>query len=706
VLQQARILRFEGFELDPFQRLLVRRGQPVPLKAKTLDVLLYLAGHPQRLVTKEELLEAVWPGSFVEESNLSQHIFLLRKAVAAAGVEGSLVVTVPGKGYQFTAAVEPVLPPMPAQAPGPMTLQAVSSVTRFVVEEEIVDEPDAAAQALAAGEKRRRWLLWGMAVAVAATGAFVAIRVNTASLPRVASYRQITHDGNNKFIGGTDGSRIYFTQESPNSIDEISVAGGAAASIPIPVEYRWAGDVSPDGSTLLVISQAGGQGPGATLWSFEFLSGSLRRIANAVDAAWSPDGENIAYATAGGDIYKSQNDGTGVRKLASAGGYIKSLTWSPEGGTIRFSKDGLLWEMGANGANLRPLLPGWSKSATQWSGHWAADGRFYFVADGQIWMRKERSVLGKPVPAPPVQLTSGPTIWDQPVPGRDGKKLFATGRTQRGELIRLDSKSGQFQTFLDGISAEFLSYSIDGKSLAYVSFPEGILWRANPDGSHPQQLTYPPVYPKGPRWSPDGTRILFVDKTAEGANAIYTIPADGSERPKRLVADDRDAETDPSWSPDGRKVVFSTTPDVGVSSASELRIFDLATNSVSALAGSGGLAVPRWSPDGKSIAAMTLDAISMKIFTLATGKWSSLNTRSVAFPEWSRDSKYLYYVDWHGAGSLVRIAVANGKTETLADLKSLRSTGFYSMWMGLDAEDAPLMLRDIGRTDIYALALE
>jgi len=167
VLQETRIFRFEGFELDSSHRLLVRDGQPVSLNARTLDVLLYLAEHPQRLVTKDELLQAVWQGSFVEESNLAQHIFLLRRALTAAGAAGSLVVTVPGKGYQFTAAVE--LVPQPPLAE--MVVQGVSSVTRVLVEEETVEE--VTGEIAAAPKKISRSLSSGWSWALAGVAAIL-----------------------------------------------------------------------------------------------------------------------------------------------------------------------------------------------------------------------------------------------------------------------------------------------------------------------------------------------------------------------------------------------------------------------------------------------------------------------------------------------------------------------------------------------------
>ena len=89
-------VRFEGFELDPSARSLKRDGKLLALTPKTLDLLLYLAAHPNQEVSKDELLSAVWPNAYVEESNLSQHVFLLRKALNSAGSSERIVVTVPG----------------------------------------------------------------------------------------------------------------------------------------------------------------------------------------------------------------------------------------------------------------------------------------------------------------------------------------------------------------------------------------------------------------------------------------------------------------------------------------------------------------------------------------------------------------------------------------------------------------------------------
>ncbi len=720
LLSANRLYRFDEFELDPSRRVLSRNESPVALTPKAFDVLSYLVLNPGRVVTKDELLKSVWPDSFVEEGNLAQYISALRKAL---GDKSRLIATVPGRGYQFVAQVFSVeietgisAEALPEARAGDIFVHRVRERTRIVYD----DAPPAQIAQhepplLLTGGSSRRARVWLWVTALALCGALIALgvlavyfvaRLHGAAQLRIASYTQITHDGHTKFIGGTDGSRIYFTLDQPFSMAEVSVSGGAVAPILTALPNPWAGDVSPDGSTLLLISQAGGMGPADSLWSLRLLGGSLRPLADAISATWSPDGERIAYATASGDICVMRSDGSEAHRIASPGVYVKFIAWSPDGGTIRFSKEGILWEMTSNGSILHQFLPGWGKSPSQWNGQWAQDGRYYFVADGQLWVNEEHPGSDKSLPAAPVQLTFGPMVWDRPIPSQNGNRIYASGRTNRGELIRFDSKSGRFQPFLAGISAEFVAYSSDGKSVAYVSYPEGVLWRANPDGSNPTQLTDPPVYPKSLRWSPDGSEILFVDRTQQGFDAIYSVRADGSGKPLRMLPQDREAETDPSWSPDGRKIVFSTSPNVGASSKSDLRILDIATGNVAVLPASDGLLVPRWSPDGQSIAAMTLDAMAMQVFDIARERWTRLDSGAVAFPEWSHDGRFIYYVKWTDNPTVIRIRAADGKRETVAGMKGARYTGVYTMWMGLDPTDTPLTLRDIGTDDIYALTLE
>ena len=142
------IYRFDNCTLDPARRSLTCANEFVSLNPKTFDLLVYLVKHAGRVVTKEELLAALWPDAFIEERNLSQHVFLLRKALARQPLGDRLIATIPGRGYQFTAQVAnengtvPLAPTAPARDMiGDMIFQAVETTTAVLVEEST--EPDA-----------------------------------------------------------------------------------------------------------------------------------------------------------------------------------------------------------------------------------------------------------------------------------------------------------------------------------------------------------------------------------------------------------------------------------------------------------------------------------------------------------------------------------------------------------------------------------
>ncbi|MDR3385879.1 MAG: winged helix-turn-helix domain-containing protein [Rudaea sp.] len=99
---------FGPFVLDPARRLLSRAGIPLSLSPKSFDLLFYLVENPDRVLDKEELFNAVWPGRVVEESNLSQTIFTLRKTLGATGGNESVIATSPGHGYRIAMSVRVV----------------------------------------------------------------------------------------------------------------------------------------------------------------------------------------------------------------------------------------------------------------------------------------------------------------------------------------------------------------------------------------------------------------------------------------------------------------------------------------------------------------------------------------------------------------------------------------------------------------------
>jgi Tol biopolymer transport system component len=559
--------------------------------------------------------------------------------------------------------------------------------------------------------KARRLLLWttGMVavLAIAAAAYFLVFRREQAPSLRISDYTRITHDGHVGDVAGTDGARLYISN-GIGSLGQVAVSGGAIQPILLPLPKPFLQAISPDGSTALVQSYAKGLLPTQPLYTVQILGGASRYIADAAGAVFTPSGDSIVYFTANGDAWLMHSDGTGAHKFASLGGPPDAWDWSPNGGTIRYSVDGKLWEMSSDGSHPHELLQGWRAPHTKCCGTWSPDGRFYtFLSPPgpQIWAIDERPGLFRQSSAQPFQLTSGPISWASPTFSKDGKKIFATGWTIAGQLVRFDARSRQLQPFLSGISAEFVTFSKDGNSVAYVTYPDHILWKANRDGSNRVQLSAPPLAPKLLSLSPDGTQILFTDSSSTGVPEAYIVSTqDGTFR--RLLPDDAGPETDAGWSPDGREIAFSNSKEAGRDRNSTIRILDVSSHQITTLPGSVGMFSPRWSPDGKSIAADTFDSSSIHVFNIKTQQWSTIHHGLLGWFAWSKDSQSLFLLKYTDDPGVYQIPSAGGKEVRIVDMKDVPTTGAYGLWMGLDPTDAPLLLRDTGTSDIYALTLE
>jgi len=104
------VYAFGAFRVDPDKQLILRDEQPIAVTPKVFETLLILVRRNGEVVTRGELMHELWPDSFVEDSNLSQNIFMLRKALGDTSEGPRHIVTVPGRGYRFTADVRQVHP--------------------------------------------------------------------------------------------------------------------------------------------------------------------------------------------------------------------------------------------------------------------------------------------------------------------------------------------------------------------------------------------------------------------------------------------------------------------------------------------------------------------------------------------------------------------------------------------------------------------
>jgi Tol biopolymer transport system component len=233
------------------------------------------------------------------------------------------------------------------------------------------------------------------------------------------------------------------------------------------------------------------------------------------------------------------------------------------------------------------------------------------------------------------------------------------------------------------------------------------LWKSRTDLSEKMQLTFPPVRAYSPRWSPDGSQIVFNDAQFHKAWKTYLISPSGGDSPKEIAPSRADDfNTDPAWTPDGKSIIFSRREAGGEGNQAIYRV-DLGNRNLTMIPGSEGLFSPRISPDGQRIAALTRNAQKLMLFDQKN--WSTLaEGEHFGFNEWSPDGKYVYAEESGGGfGKIVRVRIKDRVSEDVLSLKNFPLLiDPFAGWYGLTADGKILLMRDRSVQEIYALTLE
>jgi len=707
------VIRFEGFELNPQTGELRKHGIRLNLQDQPFKLLVALLQHPGEMVSREELRQSIWPeesfGDFDHAINRS--IAKLRSVLGDSPDVPHLIETLPRRGYRFIGTIdghrqETSEPPPPIT---PLSSASVEAPPRFPW-----------------------WKLGGaVALLVIAAGGAVHSLLEPEPRPQIVGSHVLTKTGTLKaffdkpFI---DRGSLYFWEQNPSGRALLSVPAAGGEVLPGPAVNGVLRDISRDGSQLLSQMYDAEQKQ-LDAWTQAVPSGGPRlAVRNVRGSIWASDAHSFFFSRSisnnDAELYHANADGTEVQKLATVDGFFNPHL-SPEGARIRFTGTEpahTLWEVGTDGRNLHLLLGG-RKNVN--GGSWSPDGKYYFFSswDGDrwsLWAVREARHWWRERAAVPQQLTFGPMSVGNPAISNDGKQLYATGEERHGELSVYDPKAGKFIPYLSGISVCYVDFSRDGQWMAYVSYPEGTLWRSRIDGSNRRQLTVPPLAVVNPRWSPDGKLIAFTDwsngdrhqMTNDSPKRIYVVSADGGGPELLLVGD----FGDPTWSPDGNSIAYNYNPPSKTQAEAEVRILNLQTRRSTTVSGSQGMWSPRWSPDGKYLVALLRwPSTKLMLFSFASNTWEELASASIfGWLNWSRDSKFVYALNgFWGANdvSLVRIAVSDHKEQQIASLRGFRATAYYFDrwnfgWIGLDADDRPITTRNTGIEEIYAFDLE
>jgi hypothetical protein len=588
--------------------------------------------------------------------------------------------------------------------------------------------------------RRGRRLAIGGTLAVALLAA-VAWLLRPPAPPKVREVRRITAGLGAALIGGgggwatvvSDGERAYYVavRGGKQGLFQVPVAGGDPAPIPVPFTGSPIFGYLRGQSALLTIGRATGEDytqDGMALWLVPVPAGAPRRVGrlHTWAAGVSPDEKRLAYSSRA-SLWLADIDGSGARLLVELPSPPASIRWSPDGRRLRFTAMGegrrlWIWETTIEKPSPRPLWPGQQ-------GDWVEGGRLYVFSrsGGAASFGLSMSASGSdlfavaeprwPWERPrPVRLTFGPIRFLSPVASRSGGPLLAWGDIARSELRRLDPRTGRFEPFLDGVSAVYVDFSSDGRWLAWVSYPEGLLWRARADGSDRLQLTAAPLEVHEPRFSPDGRRIVLVGRTPdEPMNSLYVVSADGTDggRPSLLARPLRDGEAcwDPCWTADGQAVLYSHAHPSGVMSASAgVYRVALGGQKPTLEPGAEAFSFPRCSSQGHVLAVDPQGpAWVTHVRWAGRSDWEKAGPLGLSYENWTRDGRRVCGVDTttSGATGLKCWSFDRRRFEPLASVGDLALLAVANLpGAFLAPDDTPLVIVDRSVRDIYALEWE
>jgi len=756
-LEEKHFYDFGPFRLDSVERVLWRDGKPLHLTPKAFDVLLVLVQRHGKLVRKEEILEAVWANTFVEEGNLPVNILIIRKALGGGANGEGYIQTVPRRGYRFIAPVksvtaapqdpagqlrqgidggsQPILQHDPDERAQGVTPQGTVSrggeSARLPQEGEVLGHPDESAQSRWA---QTRFIFRRPAIASMAASAIVVLALCAWRLtrplpaPRHLDSHQLTDDGLLKGqLLWVSGSKIYFQENlgGKSVLGSVGVSDGVSSTVPLPWVPTDAAvtDVSSDGSEFLGYETIPGTSKTrVSIWPIT--GGAPERVGEFgwSNPSLSPDGTRIAYVDGGDALGVAGRHGEAPRRLAAFEGHLGSPRWSPDGSLLRLRvrEPGVsctLWEVTVDGGRRHQLFQGWSNSVdVEDPGKWTSDGRYFVFSrwhDGRrdVWAKREDCGFFGWRCRKPMRVTEGPMSYSAPTPSPDGKKLFVIGEQHQIGLARYDATSGQFVPYLDlgGMAATELDFSRDEKWVAYsVPTPPGhAIWRSRIDGSERQQLTFLDADAREPHWSPDGRQIAFLANLPGDRFKAYVVSAEGGT-PQPLIPDQNSEEGVPTWSRDGKKIIFGERLYRHDSSKMTIHLLDIETQQLSALPGSAGLWSARWSHDGRYIAALVLpanpggDSPELRLFDWSTRSWSMLaQVAHIHGLTWSRDSKYIVFHTTGSDPALYRVGLADRHVVRLGKIELVPD-----QWSGVAPDGSPLITRGFRIEEIYALDVD
>jgi eukaryotic-like serine/threonine-protein kinase len=594
---------FEGFRVMTEMRLLIAGDRPVPLTSKAFDTLVVLIENRDRVVTKDELLRSVWPDVEVEEGNLTQQIFLLRKALGETAQQPHYIVTIPGHGYRFTARVHEISGDSASSdvvvagtAPQPTAGTDRSWWTGLLAFTVVVLLVMTLGKSRTATDRSRPMDLTTARItkvtesgkatnsAISPDGRYVAYVENDGDEYSLW-VKQIATDGRAQVIPrqplvltnlsfSPDGEHIYFTQGTPTRagfvLSRVPTIGGLAT--PILDDVDTAISFSPDGrefvfmrgagnNTHIVVAAAGG----GSQWILATRKSPLAFSFAAPD--WSPDGKMVAASAIDSSkglqsIVLLPLDGDSRELYASDSG-IGRVRWLPDGsglltvisegleGPRQFSRltGGSIWRIGYPDGRAERLT-------SDLADH---DPCCLDIgANGRAVVSVINSLVSDLWIAPAGQLDAPRQVtWAHPVitghswlPDND----TIVYRDLSGRLSAVHQDGREFNLPLpDGHKAVGgVSVCGDGRYVVFQAVPGNSIWRVTPNAGGAVKLTSDFI-DSNPACSPDGKWVSYASRRPAGTS-LFRVSIEGGEPTPLVEGEGYDALPSPS----GRMIYYRT----------------------------------------------------------------------------------------------------------------------------------------------------
>lgn len=637
--------QFDTVVVDVKAGRVIVAGRVVDLEPKAYDLLVLLVARAGDLLTKQDLLDAVWPGVFVTDNAIARVVAQLRRALGDSAREGRYIETVPTRGYRFVAPVT-VVPMAPAASD--------EARPTFVAAPRPEDAAAGTSSSWAA--RRANYLSAFFAVVAVVSLALAWIAQQRAAVPAPGS-------------------------PAPTGLVQLT------SSPSLDAFPAW----SPDGLTLAYSSDRSG--------TFEIhlraLASGGRRDALTSDGqrnvqpAWSPDGETIAYhSVRRGGIWVIPAIGGEPRQISPFG---SRPAWSPDGQQVAFQAapytepnggafemfgPSSLWVVSSSGGVPRQVTRPWNPDGGHVRPNWFPDGEhLLFASQGlrSTQLYKVHVDTGEAT----MLLDAGTRVLD-PTLSRDGLNAYYVRMDEHFDLWRLPLTPRQEVAASPvlvlppgGLDVRHVSVHPDGRQLAYTGMSTVSGLRALPlnrsglpSGPSVRLAEDAVRAARRPSIAPDASAVVFERLDAGLPPSLWLLPLLGG--PARQLSPGDMTAIEPSWSADGTEVHF-VSDHGGIDRMWSVTVDSGAVRPLTALGRHpSGILRPRLSPDRRWIAYTTTASgmLDIRVRALEGGDERVIARlgNGAAFPVWSPDSRSLAFDAWADGASRSYIIDLDGGT--------------------------------------------